>query len=74
MVRTFVRPLDRFPSNFEVRAAKNGKGVISPQKNERMLLNNLLGGSSFHRMFPRILMLSTISYYTQSGPRRHRRA
>ncbi|EED77339.1 predicted protein, partial [Postia placenta Mad-698-R] len=42
MVRTFVRPLDRFPSNFEVRAAKNGKGVISPQKNERMLLNNLL--------------------------------
>ncbi|PCH44462.1 hypothetical protein WOLCODRAFT_105176 [Wolfiporia cocos MD-104 SS10] len=41
-VRTFVRPLDRFPPNFEVRAGRNGKGVISPMKNERMLLNNLL--------------------------------
>ncbi|KAH9933419.1 ribonuclease H-like domain-containing protein [Fomitopsis serialis] len=41
-VRTFVRPLDRFPPNFEVRAGKNGKGVISPMKNERMLLNSLL--------------------------------
>ncbi len=42
-VRTFVRPLDRFPPNFEARASKNGKGVISPMVNERMLLNNLLG-------------------------------
>lgn len=42
-VRTFVRPLDRFPPNFEARAGHNGKGVISAMKNERMLLNNLLG-------------------------------
>ena len=42
-VRTFVRPLDRFPPNFEARASNNGKGVISPMKNERMLLNNILG-------------------------------
>ena len=42
-VRTFVRPLDRFPPNFEVRARKNGKGIISPMSNERMLLNSLLG-------------------------------
>ena len=42
-VRTFVRPLDRFPPNFEARATNNGKGVITTMKNERMLLNNLLG-------------------------------
>ncbi|KAL0953645.1 hypothetical protein HGRIS_004849 [Hohenbuehelia grisea] len=41
-VHTFVRPLDRFPSNFEARARAGGKGVISPAKNERMLLNSLL--------------------------------
>ena len=46
-VRTFVRPLDRFPPNFEARASNNGKGVISPMKNERMLLNNLLGELRF---------------------------
>jgi DNA polymerase alpha subunit A len=42
-VHTFVRPLDRFPPNFENRAKANGKGMISPVKNERMLLNSLLG-------------------------------
>jgi hypothetical protein len=42
-VHTLVRPLDRFPANFEVQARSNGKGVISPMKNERMLLNSLLG-------------------------------
>ncbi|KAF9006961.1 hypothetical protein BDQ17DRAFT_1351161 [Cyathus striatus] len=41
-VQTFVRPLDRFPSNFENRAKANGKSFISPMKNERMLLNSLL--------------------------------
>ena len=41
-VRTFVRPLDRFPPNFEARAGMNGKGVISAMMNERVLLNNLL--------------------------------
>ncbi|KAF8141953.1 hypothetical protein EV363DRAFT_1468612 [Boletus edulis] len=41
-VHTFVRPLDRFPSNFESQAKVNGKGMISPMHNERMLLNNLL--------------------------------
>ncbi len=44
-VQTFVRPLDQFPPNFEARAKANGKGTISPAKNERMLLNVLL-----HRM------------------------
>jgi len=41
-VHTFVRPLDRFPPNFEARAKQNGKGVLSPMTNERMLLNSLL--------------------------------
>jgi DNA polymerase alpha subunit A len=41
-VQTFVRPLDQFPPNFEARAKANGKGTISPAKNERMLLNTLL--------------------------------
>jgi hypothetical protein len=42
-VQTFVRPLDRFPPNFETKARANGKGTISPIKSERVLLNNLLG-------------------------------
>lgn len=37
-----MRPLDRFPPNFEVHARANGKGLISPMMNERMLLSNLL--------------------------------
>ncbi|EIN03911.1 DNA polymerase alpha catalytic subunit [Punctularia strigosozonata HHB-11173 SS5] len=41
-VHTFVRPLGRFPPNFEARAKANGKGVISPMANERMLLSSLL--------------------------------
>ncbi|KAG5634772.1 hypothetical protein H0H81_000834 [Sphagnurus paluster] len=41
-VHTFVRPLDRFPPNFETQARANGKGFISPMKNERMLLSSLL--------------------------------
>ncbi|KAF9469285.1 DNA polymerase alpha catalytic subunit [Collybia nuda] len=41
-VHTFVRPLDRFPPNFETQARGNGKGFISPMKNERMLLSSLL--------------------------------
>ncbi|KAL4066177.1 hypothetical protein J3A83DRAFT_4433487 [Scleroderma citrinum] len=41
-VHTFVRPLDRFPPNFEARAKANGRSVISPMQNERMLLNSLL--------------------------------
>ncbi|KAF5385769.1 hypothetical protein D9615_002206 [Tricholomella constricta] len=41
-VHTFVRPLDRFPPNFEAQAKANGKGFISPMKNERMLLSSLL--------------------------------
>lgn len=36
-------PLDRFPSGFEATAKANGKGFVSPMKNERMLLNTLLG-------------------------------
>ena len=45
-VHTFVRPLDRFPSGFAAHAKCNGKGIISPMKNERMLLNNLLSKSA----------------------------
>ncbi|EMD39179.1 hypothetical protein CERSUDRAFT_112852 [Gelatoporia subvermispora B] len=41
-VRTFVRPLDRFPPNFEARANGNGKGAINLMANEYALLNNLL--------------------------------
>ncbi|EGN95137.1 hypothetical protein SERLA73DRAFT_77147 [Serpula lacrymans var. lacrymans S7.3] len=41
-VHTLVRPLDRFPPNFEVKARSNGRGMITPMKNERMLLNSLL--------------------------------
>ncbi|KAF8345761.1 hypothetical protein F5887DRAFT_155146 [Amanita rubescens] len=41
-VQTFVRPLHQFPPNFEARAKADGKGTISPAKNERMLLNTLL--------------------------------
>ncbi|TBU30600.1 DNA polymerase alpha catalytic subunit [Dichomitus squalens] len=53
-VRTFVRPLDRFPANFEARASNNGKGVISPMKNERMLLNNLL--VTLHKADPDVIV------------------
>ncbi|KAI6101196.1 hypothetical protein F5141DRAFT_1190185 [Pisolithus sp. B1] len=41
-VHTLVRPLDRFPPNFEAHARANGRSIISPMQNERMLLNNLL--------------------------------
>lgn len=41
--QTFVRPLGRFPKNFE-KAAKEAKtATILPLQNERMLLNSLLG-------------------------------
>ncbi|KAH9893227.1 hypothetical protein C8Q73DRAFT_836492 [Cubamyces lactineus] len=53
-VRTFVRPLDRFPPNFEARASNNGKGVISPMKNERMLLNNIL--VTLHKADPDVIV------------------
>ena len=44
-VHTFVRPLDRFPPNFESRAKAGSKGFISPVRNEQSLLNCLLGMS-----------------------------
>ncbi|KAH7885786.1 hypothetical protein F5I97DRAFT_1936758 [Phlebopus sp. FC_14] len=53
-VHTFVRPLDRFPPNFEVRAKANSKGIISPMKNERMLLNHVL--ATLHGADPDILV------------------
>ena len=49
-VRTFVRPLDKFPPNFEKRAKDNAKGSILPMQNERMLLNSLL--SKITPLFP----------------------
>ncbi|KAI0731115.1 hypothetical protein C8Q76DRAFT_644698 [Earliella scabrosa] len=53
-VRTFVRPLDRFPPNFEARAGMNGKGVISAMMNERVLLNNLL--ITIHKADPDVIV------------------
>ncbi|TCD69077.1 DNA-directed DNA polymerase alpha catalytic subunit pol1 [Steccherinum ochraceum] len=53
-VHTFVRPLDRFPPNFETRARANGKGFITPMKNERMLLNNLL--ITLHKADPDVIV------------------
>ncbi|KAI0676013.1 hypothetical protein C8Q78DRAFT_963901 [Trametes maxima] len=53
-VRTFVRPLERFPPDFEARASHNGKGMISPMKNERMLLNNLL--VTLHKADPDVIV------------------
>ncbi|KAF8813033.1 DNA polymerase alpha catalytic subunit [Phlegmacium glaucopus] len=41
-VHTFVRPLDKFPPNFEKEAKGNAKGSILPMQNERMLLSSLL--------------------------------
>ncbi|KIJ65181.1 hypothetical protein HYDPIDRAFT_27902 [Hydnomerulius pinastri MD-312] len=53
-VHTFVRPLDRFPPNFEARAKANGRGMISPMKNERMLLSSLL--VTLHKADPDVLV------------------
>ncbi|KAK0207637.1 hypothetical protein IW262DRAFT_1418425 [Armillaria fumosa] len=53
-VQTFVRPLDRFPPNFETRARANGKGHISTAKNERMLLSSLL--VALHKADPDVII------------------
>ncbi|KAJ7717680.1 DNA polymerase family B-domain-containing protein [Mycena metata] len=53
-VQTFVRPLDKFPPNFEAQAMANGKGAISPMKNERMLLSSLL--NAIYRADPDIIV------------------
>ncbi|RDB16000.1 DNA polymerase alpha catalytic subunit [Hypsizygus marmoreus] len=53
-VHTFVRPLDRFPPNFETQARANGKGFISPMKNERMLLSSLL--MTLHKADPDVIV------------------
>ncbi|KII85843.1 hypothetical protein PLICRDRAFT_298164 [Plicaturopsis crispa FD-325 SS-3] len=53
-VHTFVRPLDRFPPNFESHAKANGKGNISPVTNERMLLNKLL--VTIHQSDPDVII------------------
>ncbi|THV05329.1 DNA polymerase alpha catalytic subunit [Dendrothele bispora CBS 962.96] len=53
-VQAFVRPLDRFPNNFEAQAKMNGKGIISPLKNERMLLSSFL--ATLHRADPDIIV------------------
>ena len=72
-VHTYVRPLGRFPPDFEVRAKTNGKGVITPVGDERTLLNQLLG--IFNDLFVRYdLLLIPRSHYLQDGSRRHRRA
>ncbi|KAJ7272585.1 DNA polymerase family B-domain-containing protein [Mycena haematopus] len=53
-VQTFVRPLDKFPPNFETQAKANGKSAISPVKNERMLLSSLL--NAIHRADPDVIV------------------
>ncbi|KAH9479795.1 DNA polymerase alpha catalytic subunit [Psilocybe cubensis] len=53
-VHTFVRPLDRFPTNFEREAKSNAKGTIMPMKNERMLLSSLL--VTLHKADPDIIV------------------
>ncbi|KXN86712.1 DNA polymerase alpha catalytic subunit [Leucoagaricus sp. SymC.cos] len=53
-VQTFVRPLDRFPPNFEARARANGKGMISPVSNETMVLNELI--REIHKMDPDVII------------------
>ncbi|KAF7370942.1 DNA polymerase [Mycena sanguinolenta] len=53
-VQTFVRPLDKFPPNFETKAMANGKSAISPMKNERMLLGSLL--NAIHRADPDVIV------------------
>ncbi|KAF5332256.1 hypothetical protein D9611_008203 [Ephemerocybe angulata] len=50
VVHTFIRPLDRFPPDFEVQAKANTRGTISPMANERMLLSTLL--NSINRADP----------------------
>ena len=66
-VRTFVRPLDRFPPNFETRASANGKGFITPLKNERALLSNLLSESMPIGNY--LSRLRAPSHPPQGGPR-----
>ncbi|KAJ3751747.1 hypothetical protein EV360DRAFT_75952 [Lentinula raphanica] len=41
-IQTFVRPLEHCPSSFEASVKANGRGFISPMKNEQALLNALL--------------------------------
>ncbi|KAJ7876279.1 DNA polymerase family B-domain-containing protein [Mycena leptocephala] len=53
-VQTFVRPLDKFPPNFEAQAMANSKGAISPVKNERMLLSSLL--NTIYRADPDVIV------------------
>ncbi|KAJ7623603.1 hypothetical protein FB45DRAFT_837909 [Roridomyces roridus] len=53
-VQTFVRPLDRFPPNFETQARASSKGTISAVKNERMLLSSLL--NAIYRADPDVIV------------------
>ncbi|KAF9266691.1 DNA polymerase alpha catalytic subunit [Marasmius fiardii PR-910] len=54
-VQTFVRPLgDKFPQNFESHAKTSSKGLVSPMKNERMLLSSLL--VAIHKADPDIIV------------------
>ena len=62
-VQTWVRPLDKFPANFEKQAKSNGRGTITPVVNERMMLNSLLGVCSFYQLssMPRLITKRTVS-------------
>ncbi len=41
-VQTLVRPLGKFPPQFETRAQSSTRGSVTPVNNERMLLSSLL--------------------------------
>jgi DNA polymerase alpha subunit A len=48
IAQTFVRPLHRFPKDFDKAVKEIKQSTIAPVQNERMLLNSLLGQESSH--------------------------
>lgn len=54
-VNTFIRPLDKFPKNFEKQAKNSSKGAIVLAQNEQMLLTSLLSKSTINLciLFPK---------------------
>ncbi|KAF8920856.1 hypothetical protein CPB85DRAFT_1372860 [Mucidula mucida] len=53
-VQTLVRPLGKFPPQFETRAQSSTRGSVTPVNNERMLLSSLL--QSFYKNDPDIIV------------------
>ncbi|VDC06072.1 unnamed protein product [Peniophora sp. CBMAI 1063] len=53
-VHTYVRPLERYPPNFESLAKSNKKGVVHALSNERTLLAHLL--NTLHKADPDVIV------------------